>query len=89
MALGATRLNVVRMFVVQMRQLMAYGAAVGLGVAGLFSLVLRNRISRLPASVPADFAVPIVLLALSAFIATLVPARMAASIDPAKTLRAE
>ena len=89
MALGATRTNVVRLFVMQTVQLMAYGAAVGLTVAVAFSMVLRSRVARLPASVPTDFAIPLALLVLSALIATLIPARTAASIDPAKTLRAE
>ena len=89
MALGATRVAVVRMFVVQTSQLMAYSAAVGLGVAWAFSMLLRGRIAQLPASSPADFVVPVVLLALSALVATLVPSRIAAAIDPARTLRAE
>jgi predicted permease len=89
MALGATRGSVVRMFLEQTAKLMAYGAAVGLVVAAVFSMALRSRIAHLPASSPAEFAVPIVLLALSAAIATLIPARAAAAIDPARTLRAE
>jgi predicted permease len=89
MALGATRAAVVRMFVVQTSQLMAYAAAVGLAVAVGFSMLLRSRIARLPASSPMDFALPIALLALSALVATLVPARVAAAIDPARPLRAE
>jgi len=89
MALGATRVAVVRMFLVQTARLMGYGAAVGLAVAAAFAMLLRNRIARLPASSPMDFAVPIALLALSALVATLVPARGAAAIDPARTLRAE
>jgi putative ABC transport system permease protein len=80
---------VVQMFVVQTSRLMLYGAGVGLAVAGAFSLLLRSRIARLPASSLTDFAVPIILLALSALVATLVPARTAAAIDPARTLRAE
>ena len=89
MALGATRAAVVQMFVVQTSRLMGYGAAVGLAVAGAFSMLLRSRIAHLPASSLTDFAVPIVLLGLSALVATLVPARAAAAIDPARTLRAE
>jgi predicted permease len=89
MALGATRAMVVQIFVVQTSRLMLYGAGVGLAVAGAFSLLLRSRIARLPASSLTDFAVPIILLALSALVATLVPARTAAAIDPARTLRAE
>jgi ABC-type lipoprotein release transport system permease subunit len=68
---------------------MAYGAAVGLVVAAVFSMALRSRIAHLRASSPAEFVVPIVLLALSAGVATLIPARAAAAIDPARTLRAE
>jgi ABC-type antimicrobial peptide transport system permease subunit len=78
-----------RMFLLQTAQLMGYGAAVGLAVAGAFSMLLRSRIARLPGSSPTDFVVPIALLVLSALIATLVPARSAAAIDPARSLRAE
>jgi putative ABC transport system permease protein len=89
MALGATRVGIVRMFVLQTSQMLVYGAAVGLGVAGVFSVLLRSRIAHLPATAAADFVVPVMLLAMSAFIATLVPARAAAAVDPARTLRAE
>ena len=77
------------MFLQQTARLMAYGSVVGLAVAWIFAMALRSRIAHLPASALTDFAVPIALLALSAAIATLVPARTAASIDPARTLRAE
>ena len=77
------------MFLRQTARLMVYGSAVGLAVAWIFAIALRSRIAHLPSSSFADFAVPIALLALSAAVATLVPARTAASIDAARTLRAE
>jgi len=89
MALGATRGSVVGMFLRQTARLMAYGSAVGFAVAWIFAMGLRSRIAHLPSSSFADFAVPIALLAFSAAVATLLPARAAASIDPARTLRAE
>jgi ABC-type lipoprotein release transport system permease subunit len=77
------------MFLTHAMRLAIYGSAIGLVVAIASSMILRNRIDRLPAGTVAEYVAPLAVLVLSAAIAALIPARMASSIDPARTLRAE
>jgi ABC-type lipoprotein release transport system permease subunit len=55
----------------------------------LMVMALRSRVPLLPAARAAEFAVPALLLAVSAVIAGLIPARRAARVDPARTLRTD
>jgi putative ABC transport system permease protein len=89
MALGATRGQVLRLFVQQALVLVVVGIAVG--TAGAFGVTrfLRTLLTGISATDPWVFALaPAVLLAI-AVVAALRPAWRAARIDPAHALRAD
>lgn len=88
-AIGATRTTVMRMIVLDAVRLGAYGSVAGTAVAGAISIMLRSRITRLPAAAPTEFLLPLIALVISATIAALVPGWRAASVDPARTLRTD
>jgi predicted permease len=88
-ALGATRQQIIALFVRASLSLVVRGMVIGVLAAVLFSTALRSRLPRLPAGALPEFAIPALVLAFSALAAGLVPARRAASIDPARTLRTE
>jgi putative ABC transport system permease protein len=89
MALGATRSNVLGLFLRQALFLAAVGIVVGL--AGAFSLtrVLRTLLTGISTSDPWVFALAPALLFAVAVVAALRPALRAAGVDPASALRAE
>jgi ABC-type lipoprotein release transport system permease subunit len=51
--------------------------------------MVRTRVPTLPATAISEFAAPVVILAIAAIAAGLIPALRAASVDPAMTLRSE
>jgi ABC-type antimicrobial peptide transport system permease subunit len=88
-ALGATRRDVTRLVVWQGTASAIGGAAVGvlLGIVG--ARVMRNLVFGVsPTDVPSIVGAT-ALLVLGAAVASYVPARRAAAVDPAVTLRAE
>jgi putative ABC transport system permease protein len=89
MALGASRGAVVRMVLANSGTLVVAGLAAGSGVAWYLSSVARSFLFQLDARDPRAFAAAVACLALAALIATIVPARRAASVDPMIALRAE
>jgi ABC-type antimicrobial peptide transport system permease subunit len=89
LALGAERGTVFRLVVGQGMQLAAYGGAVGLLLALLFTRYLRAMLFGIRPDDPVTFALVIGVLALSAFAACGIPARRATRIDPARALRCE
>jgi ABC-type antimicrobial peptide transport system permease subunit len=91
MALGATADAVVRLVMRQSARLAGIGGLIGVAVAfavmkGLSSLVVLHEVSFLNL-VP--FAAGVSVVAAAAAIAAFFPARRAAHVDPAETLRAE
>ena len=89
MAIGATASDVVRLIMRQGLTLVAIGTAIGLMAALAASRALASILYGSNANDPSTFAlVPMVLIAVAA-LATFVPARRAAMVDPAVTLRAE
>jgi hypothetical protein len=64
---------------------------VGLGALGALATTrwLRSELYDTSATDPATFVIAAVVLALIAAVATLVPARRATAIDPARSLQAE
>jgi len=89
MALGAERSGVIKMVMRGAMIQAALGLAIGIPVA---LLCVRFVKSQLYGIARADFNVmagAIVIMALAAFIAAIIPARRAASIDPVKALRLE
>ncbi|MBL0171099.1 MAG: ABC transporter permease [Gemmatimonadaceae bacterium] len=89
MAIGATASHVITLIMRQGLTLVLVGTAIGLAGAIAASRLLASVLYGSDAINPATFvAVPLVLIAVAA-VATFVPARRAALVDPAITLRAE
>jgi putative ABC transport system permease protein len=89
MALGATPGSVVSMVLGNAGVLVALGLFLGGAGAWLLSSTAERFLFRLESDDPRAFVVAIVVLALAALIASVVPARRAASVDPMEALRAE
>ena len=89
MALGSQRSGILRLIFTSAAKLAITGCLIGLGVAVLASRVMQSmlfEVSPFDVSVLAAAAAFLLLLAL---LASLLPARRAASIDPMKALRAD
>lgn len=89
MALGASRGDVLALFLRQGITLTAIGLGLGLGAALLLTRWLSSLLFSVQPRDPASFAAVAVLLLLVGVAASYVPARRAASIDPMANLRAE
>ena len=88
-ALGADTLEVVRLVVRSAMSITAVGLAVGLVAASLLVGFLRTVLSGVEPYDPMTFAAVPIVLALMAVIASAVPARRAARIDPLRALRSD
>ncbi|MGH9350453.1 MAG: ABC transporter permease [Vicinamibacterales bacterium] len=89
MALGAQGGRVVSMVVGQAMLLAAAGLALGLAAALALSRTMTTLLFDLSPTDPMTFAIVAAVLALVAFLASYVPARRAAGVDPIQALRAE
>jgi putative ABC transport system permease protein len=89
MALGATRANVMRMVLLNAGMLVLSGLILGGVGAWYLSAAARTFLFSIEATDPRAFAAAFLLLALAAFVASAIPARRAASVDPMVALRAE
>ena len=87
MALGATQNGILGLIVRNGMILTLYGVAAGVLGSFLLSRLLRSLLFGVGATDAATFLVIPVLLTLIAFMASYVPARRAAWIDPATSLR--
>ncbi len=89
MALGATQHAVTRMFLGSATRMLVYGTLTGVAVAMVVAAIARSRIPQIPPASIAEFVVPVLTLAACALAAGVVPARRAAAVDPALTLRSD
>jgi len=89
MALGATRSAVVRMVLRHAGALVAWGLVVGGVAAWYLAATARVFLFRVDATDPRAFAAGLATLALAAVLASTLPARRAASVDPIEALRTE
>jgi predicted permease len=89
MALGATRLNILRLIAGEGVRLIALGGVVGLGASLAAAQLLKSLLFGVGPRDPAAFAAVALLLGLVALSATLVPARAAMRVEPVVALRYE
>jgi predicted permease len=88
-ALGSTRVAVARMVLADVLLLAAVGMLVAAPVALALSSLLRSQLYGVSPSDPLSLAAAVLLVAIVALVAALVPARRAAAIDPVTALRTE
>jgi putative ABC transport system permease protein len=89
MALGARRLDVLKLVVRQGMSLVVIGVALGLVGAIALTRVMASLLFGVTAKDPVTFVAVAALLALIAFIACYIPARRATKVDPLVALRYE
>ena len=89
MALGATRMHVVRMVLINAVAMVAVGLVIGGVGAWYLSAAAKTFLFRLESNDPRAFVAAVVSLSLAAVVASAIPARRAASVDPMVALRAE
>jgi predicted permease len=88
-ALGAQRLDLMRMVLAQSARLAVPGTIVGVLLALSLGRVVRSLIYEVSPADPVILSAVVLLMLTVALIASLVPARRAAQADPIVTLRAE
>jgi ABC-type antimicrobial peptide transport system permease subunit len=89
MALGATQNTVLKLVVKQGMVLAVSGVALGLIAALAFSRLVSGLLFGVKATDPLTFAAITILLTVVALVASYIPARRAARIDPMISLRCE
>jgi len=89
MALGASRGNILRLFVGQGMTFVAIGIALGLAGAWALTRVMATLLFGVSATDPLTFAGVAFLLSIVALLACYLPARRAAKVDPMTSLRFE
>jgi ABC-type antimicrobial peptide transport system permease subunit len=89
MALGATRGNILRLIAREGVRLIFVGGGVGLAAALMTARLLRSLLYHVGVHDPATYIGVALLLALVAFVATLIPARAAMKVEPVAALRYE
>ncbi len=87
MALGAHVGDVLRMIVGRAIALAGAGLAIGIGAALVLGRVIRQQLFGVPLVDPLTLGVVVLVLIVSATVASLVPARRAAGLDPGTALR--
>ena len=88
-ALGAHRTQVLRLIVGHAMLLAAAGTALGLTAAALVTRVLEGMLYGIRPLDPISFTGGAMIFAALALVASLIPARRAASVNPVEALRAE
>jgi len=89
LALGATGTGIASLVLRGAFRLVIAGTAVGVAAAILLAMGLRSKMTFLPAAQASEYLLPALILGASAVVAGLLPARRAARLDPARTLRTE
>jgi putative ABC transport system permease protein len=89
MALGANRQQLLRMVLNKALAMAALGIGIGVGLALGLTRVLESVTSKLPAFDLPSYAFAAATVLVIALLATLIPARAAANVDPMTVLRSE
>ena len=89
MALGATRAGVMRMVLASAARMVGAGLAAGAMCAWLLGSAAERFLFGLEADDPRALVIAVAILAVVALVASLVPARRAASVDPLDALRGD
>jgi macrolide transport system ATP-binding/permease protein len=89
MALGAERLSVYRLVVGESARLVGVGAALGMVAAVAVATLMRGLLFSVQSWDAPTLATAAVVLIASALLASFIPARRAASVNPIEVLRAE
>jgi predicted permease len=89
MALGATAGSVVRLILGQAMMPVAIGAAIGIAAALAATQVLASQLFQVSRTDPLTIAAVVATLIGVALVASAVPARRAASVDPTRALQSE
>ena len=89
LALGAQKRELRWMFVRSALLLTAAGAVIGLGAAAAVTRLLKSLLFGVSPMDPLTYAAIPLLLGVCSLIASYLPARRAAAVDPAEALRAE
>ena len=89
LALGARRIDVLRLVISQGLKLVAIGAAIGLAGAFATSRIVQSLLYGLSWTDPATFIGGTLLLTAVTVLACYLPARRAARVDPIEALRYE
>jgi predicted permease len=89
MALGADRAAIRRLFLTQGLRLAGIGVLIGGGLAALLAPLLASQLVGVGATDLATFGVTVGVLIVAALLASYLPARRAAAVDPLRALRYE
>jgi len=89
MALGATRADVLKLITGSGARLVAIGAAAGLLASLLIARLMASLLFGIGPADPLTFMAVVLFLAAVALVATWIPARSAAQVDPLVALRYE
>jgi predicted permease len=89
MALGATRLDILRLIAGEGARLIVLGGILGLAAALAAARLLKSLLFEVGTYDPATYGAVVVLLAVVALVATLIPARAAMRVEPVEALRYE
>ncbi len=89
LALGATRVHVLRPLMREGATLIAFGATLGIAIAIPVTQLMRGLLTDVSPGDPATFAAVTALLTIASVAACYVPARRALKVDPIVALRAE
>jgi putative ABC transport system permease protein len=88
-ALGSTRFDVSRLVLADVLRLAGIGVAVAIPCSMLLSMLLRSQLFGISTADPLTLGAVVLLIAVVALVAALVPAQRASSVDPTTALRSE
>jgi putative ABC transport system permease protein len=89
MALGSSRLGVSRLVLADVLRLAGIGILVAIPCSVMLGRLLRSQLFGVSAADPLTLGAVVLLLVVVAFVAAIVPARRASSVDPTTALRVE